>query len=151
MKRKLPILLLILAVVAAAVYYVVSRRARQIVLTGLVTTDEVIVSPEIQGRLQRLLVKEGDTVTNGELLAVIQPQEWQADMSFYSNSEQQSSAQVAQATADLRYQELQTSNQILQAEATLEAAKDQVTQAEADLENAGLTFKREEGSVPGRR
>jgi len=66
-----------------------------------VTTDEVIVSPEIQGRLQQLLVKEGDAVTNGELLGVIQPQEQLADVAFYSSSEQQVAAQVAQAEADL--------------------------------------------------
>jgi len=51
-------------------------------LTGIVTTDAVIVSPEIQGRLQQLLVREGDAVTNGQLLAVIQPQEQQANMAF---------------------------------------------------------------------
>ena len=66
----------------------------------MVTTDEVIVSSEIQGRLQQLLVKEGDTVTNGELLAQIQPEQWQADMAFYASSEQQSSADLAQAQAD---------------------------------------------------
>ena len=76
------------------------------------TTDEVIVGPEIQGRLQQLFVKEGDVVTNGELLGVIQPQEQQADVAFYEKSEQQYAAQVAQA--------------------------------EADLENAGLTYAREE-------
>ena len=73
----------------------------EIVLTGIVTTDEVIVSPEIQGRLQQLFVKEGDAVTNGELLGVIQPQEQQADVAFYASSEQQYAAQVAQAEADL--------------------------------------------------
>jgi RND family efflux transporter MFP subunit len=39
-------------------------------------------------------------VTNGQLLARIQPEQWQADMSFYSSSEQQSTADLAQAQAD---------------------------------------------------
>ncbi len=101
MKRKIPFLVLIVAVVAAVAWYAASRRAHELVLTGIVTTDEVIVSSEIQGRLQQLLVNQGDAVTNGQLLAVIQPQEWKADMEFYANSEQQSAAQVAQAEADL--------------------------------------------------
>src|SRR6266853_1878752 len=63
---------------------------------------------------------------------------------YYTTSEQQSVAQVAQAEADLKYQASATSNQIWQAEANLAAAKALVSQAEADLENAGLTFKREE-------
>jgi len=111
-KRILIVLVLILAVVAGGIYYATTRPPGTIVLTGIVTTDEVIVGPEIQGRLQQLFVKEGDTVTNGELLGVIQPQEQQADVAFYASSEQQFSAQV--------------------------------TQAKADLENARLTYQREE-------
>lgn len=70
-------------------------------LTGIVTTDAVIVAPEIQGRIQKLNVQQGDTVTNGELLAQIQPELWQADMAFYASSQQQSTADLAQAKADL--------------------------------------------------
>src|ERR1700689_4911008 len=98
MKRKIPILIFILAVVAGGIYYATARQSSETVLTGIVTTDEVIVSPEIQGRLQQLLVQQGDTVTNGQLVAVIQPQEWNAQMQYYTNSARQSSAQVAQAT-----------------------------------------------------
>ena len=100
-KRIIPIVILILAVVAGGIYYVGARRTGAIVLTGIVTTDEVIVSPEIQGRLQQLFVKEGDVVTNGELLGVIQPQAQQANAAFYASTVQQSAAQVAQAKADL--------------------------------------------------
>jgi len=98
--RKFAIIFLILAIVAAVIYYATTRRPHDIVLTGVVTTDEVIVSSEIQGRLQHLLVKEGDGVKNGQLLAQIQPEQWKADMAFYDSSEQQSSADLAQAQAD---------------------------------------------------
>lgn len=111
-KPKILVLIVILAVVAAVIYYASTRPPVAIVLTGIVTTDEVIVGPEIQGRLQQLFVKEGDVVTNGELLGVIQPQEQQADVAFYASSEQQYAAQI--------------------------------TQAKADLENARLTYQREE-------
>jgi HlyD family secretion protein len=99
-KRKFIILILILAVLAGGIYYATTRQAHEITLTGIVTTDEVIVSSEIQGRLQQLLVREGDVVTNGQLLAQIQPEQWRADMAFYASSEQQSSADLAQAQAD---------------------------------------------------
>jgi HlyD family secretion protein len=145
MKKRIWIPILSLAVVGALVYWACLRPATAISLTGIVTTDEVIVSAEISGRLQQLLVKEGDAVTNGQLLALIQPQEWKADAAYYAGAKSQSRALVAQAEADLKFQEVQTTNQILQAEATLAATRAQVTQAEADLENAELTFKREEG------
>jgi RND family efflux transporter MFP subunit len=101
MKRRVPIVLLLLALLAAGIYYSLSRSPQKIVLTGIVTTDEVIVSSQIQGRLEQLLVRTGDTVTNGELLAQIQPQTWQADLDFYQGSEEQATAQLAQAKADL--------------------------------------------------
>ena len=142
-KRWLPVVLVVLALGAAGVvYYALESGRRVLALTGIVTTDEVIVSSEIQGRLQQLLVNQGDTVQRGQLLARIQPQEWKAEQSFYVHSELQSAAQVAQAEADLKYQEAQSSNQILQAEANLAAARDQVTQAEADLENARTNYGR---------
>jgi RND family efflux transporter MFP subunit len=106
MKRKIPILIVILAAIGAGLYYATARHPHDIVLTGIVTTDEVIVSSEIQGRLQNLFVREGDAVTNGELLAVIQPQEWQADLAFYASSEKQSVALLAQAKADLENAQL---------------------------------------------
>jgi HlyD family secretion protein len=143
MKRRLFLIVLLLAA-AAGVYFALASRRGEIVLTGIVTTDEIIVSSEIQGRLEKLLAREGDTVTNGQLLALIQPQEWRASLDFYTNSAQQSSAQVAQAEADLQFQESQSSNLIRQSQANLASAKDQVSQAEADLENADLTFHREE-------
>ncbi len=100
-KGKILIAILILAAIAGGIYYAATRRPAEIILTGIVTTDEVIVSSEIQGRLQQLSVKEGDAVTNGELLGVIQPQEQEANAAFYTSSEQQSTADLAQARADL--------------------------------------------------
>ena len=100
-KRTIAILILTFAVIAGGIYYAATRKPGGILLTGIVTTDEVIVSSEIQGRLQQLLVKEGDAVTNGELLGVIQPEEQRADVAFYASSEQQSAALVTQAEADL--------------------------------------------------
>src|SRR5271170_4654082 len=99
--RKIILIVIVLLVVAGAIYYGFFRTAREIDLTGTVTADVVIVAPEIQGRLQNLFVNEGDIVTNGELLAQIQPEEWQADTEFYAHSEQQTTADLAQAQADL--------------------------------------------------
>jgi HlyD family secretion protein len=130
-KSKIFILILVLALVAGGIYYASLRQPGGIVLTGIVTTDEVIVSPEIQGRLEQLLVSEGDAVTNGELLAVIQPQLQLADMAFYRSGEQQSAADLTQAQADLT----QLQADFTQAQANLVASQ-------ADSENARLNFER---------
>jgi HlyD family secretion protein len=130
-KSRIPVYLLVLALVVGGIYYATERPSGDIVLTGIVTTDEVIVSSEIQGRLQQLFVREGDLVTNGELLAVIQPQAQLADMAYYASSEQQSGATLAQSQADLS----QSQADLTQAQATL-------VQSQADSENARLNFER---------
>jgi HlyD family secretion protein len=104
--RKPVILILLLAIVAGGIYYAATRQPREITLTGIVTTDEVIVAPEIQGRLEQLLVKEGDLVSSGQLLAVIGPKEMQADANYYASTDQQFAAQVAQSEADLEFARL---------------------------------------------
>ncbi len=142
MKRRIPILIGLVIVLGGIVCMIAIRPARELVLTGIVTTDEVIVSSEIQGRLQQLLVQQGDVVKSNQLIGLIQPQEWKADVAFYANNERQSAAQVDQAQADLKYLELQTSNQIRQAEANLAATESQVTQTQADREIARLNFER---------
>ena len=143
MKRKLPIILAVAAVAALAYYFLVLR-PHAIVLTGLITTDEIIVSSEIQGRLEQLSVRQGDTVTNGQLLGVIQPAEQQAELTYFADSARQSVAEVSQEKADLLFEEEQTSNLISQSVANLAATRDQITQAESDLENLTLEFKREQ-------
>ena len=130
-KIRLPVIILLVALVAGAIYYATTRQTSDIVLTGIVTTDEVIVSSQMQGRLAQLLVGEGDTVTNQQLLALIQPQAQFADIAFYSSSEQQTTADLDQAHADAA----QSQADFIQAQANL-------TQAQADAENAQLNFAR---------
>jgi len=120
-----------LVVIVGGIYYAATRQPGEIILTGIVTTDEVIVSSEIQGRLQQLLVQDGDLVTNDELLALIQPQTQQADMTFYASGEQQSTADLAQAQADL-----------VQLQADYAQAQASLAQSQADSENARLNFER---------
>src|SRR3954470_5610308 len=141
MKGRIP-LLMAAVILAVVLYFIFRPQPHQITLTGIVTTDDVIVSPEIQGRLQQLLVDRGDIVKSNQLIGVLQPQEWDADMAFYTHSEQQSAARVAVAKANLKFQESQTTNQIRQAKATIASTEAQVKQAEADFENTRLNLKR---------
>ena len=142
MKRALLIFVLVAAVVGAVVYYR-TRTPPALVLTGIVSTDDVIVSAQTQGRLEKLLVNQGDTVSPGQVVAVIQPQEMQANLAYFQNTQQQLDSQVAEAQAVLRFQEAQASSQIAQARANLAAAEAAVAQGNADLENDRLTLHRE--------
>jgi len=137
-------LVVLTVLVGGIVYYLNSTRPQAVVLTGIVTTNDVVVSSQIQGQLARLLVKEGNVVHAGQLLAVIQPEELAADKAYYAYAEQSAAAQVNQAQAALTFQESQTRDQIRQAGAALAAAQAQVTEAKADLERARLDYERAE-------
>jgi HlyD family secretion protein len=143
MTRKILIVVLILAAAASgAAYYAFRPRGGGLVLTGIVATDEVIVSSQIGGEITNLRVDEGDPVRQGELLAVIDPSQYRADLRYYGHAQQSARAQVQQAEATLRYQELQTRDQVRQAQANVAAAKAQVAQATANLENARDNYRR---------
>ncbi len=146
MKRKIiiPILALVL-LGGGVVYYKAVTRPQPIILTGIVTTNDVIASSQIQGQLAQVLVKEGDVVKPGQLLAVIEPQELRADESFYLHTQRGTAAQVTEAEAALKFQEAQTRDQINQAEAGLAAAVAQENEAKANLELDRLTYQRTKG------
>lgn len=140
---------LALVVLAAGVgYYMLELHATALVLTGVVTTNEVIVSPQVAGRIDRLLVREGDSVKRDQLLALITPDELRADSAYYTYSAEGLASQVKESEAALRLQEQQTTEQIHQAEATLASAEAQQVAAQADGENARLQFERNRQLLP---
>ena len=144
MKVIRPLIILLILAAAGAGYYYWSSRPVPLVLTGIVTTNDVVVGPQIGGKIERLLVTEGDMVTRDQLLAVIAPEELEAESTYATHSAAGVSSQVQEAQAALRYQEMQTTEQIRQAESNLASTEAQQAAATADLENARLTFERVE-------
>ena len=147
-RRRIVIAGVLLAVLlGAGAYYVVASRPAVLVLTGIVTTNDVVVSPQIGGQIGRLLVNEGDTVKRDQLVAVITPDELAADRTYYTQNAEGVTSQVKESEAALRYQEQQTRDQIRQAEAMLASTESQRAAAEADLEIARLSFERNQKLV----
>src|SRR5262245_10645255 len=143
MKRIRPLLILALIVGAAtAAYWYFNRPPTSLVLTGVVTTNDVIVSPQIAGQIGQLLVNEGDVVKHDQLIAVIKPDELMQESAYYAHSAEGLTSQVQESAAALRFQERQTADQIRQAEATLASTESQEAAAESDLENARLSADR---------
>jgi HlyD family secretion protein len=143
MKRAVRLILL-LGIIGGIVYYSRQKPPSVLTLTGIVTTNDVIVSSQIAGRIDQLLVKEGDAVKRDQMLAVMQPDELMADRSYYEHSVAGLSSQIQESEAALRYQQRQTADQITQAEATLAATIAQQAEAAANLENAKLNLERNE-------
>jgi HlyD family secretion protein len=141
MVKRLSILLVLVAAgVAAYIYW--NRPPTSLVLTGIVTTNDVVLSAQIGGRIDQLMVREGESVTAGQLVAVIAPDELRADSAYALHSAEGVTSQIAQARAELRYEQRQTIEQISQAESNMAMAEAQEAVAVADLEAARLNFER---------
>jgi len=141
-RRNTVVVLVVLLALGGATYYYFTRPPTSLLLTGIVTTNDVVVSPQIAGQLSRLTVNEGDEVKKDQLLAVIAPAELQAESAYSTQSAEALTSQVEQSEAALRYQQLQTADQIRQAESTLAATESQVSAAQTELENAKLIYTR---------
>jgi HlyD family secretion protein len=143
MRRRVIRLILIVVVVAGiAAYYTVRSRSNVLTLTGLVTTDDVIVSAQVAGQITRLAVEPGQTVRSGQTLAIIAPAELQADRAYYAHVADSATAGIEQNQAALRFQEQQNDAALQQAQASQAAAEASLASATADLENARLTYQR---------
>jgi HlyD family secretion protein len=143
MSRKSALFVLILLLAAGAGTYAYRRMAAApLVLTGIVTTNDVIVSPQIAGQIAELHVNEGDAVKKDQLIAVIAPDELKADTAYYAQNVEGLTSQVRESEAALRYQQRQTVDQIRQAESTLASIEAQADAAAADLDHARVTYTR---------
>src|SRR3984893_9550116 len=74
-RNKFLILLGIIFVIAATYYFLSTDHSRDLVLIGTVDANQVIVSAQVEGRIQKLLVDEGTPVKAGDLIAVLDPSE----------------------------------------------------------------------------
>src|SRR4051794_38240960 len=116
------ILLLVLASVVAGAYYSMHQPPGPLILTGIVTTEDVIVGPQVGGQIAQLLVKEGDSVQRNQLVAIMTTDELAANRLYYARTVDSIQSQVGENEATLRYQQRQTEDQIQQAQASLTTA-----------------------------
>jgi HlyD family secretion protein len=143
------IVLGVLVVGAGIGVYLSQRKPEELVLTGMVTTDDVVVSSQLSGQLSKLLVKEGDHVTRDQLLAVMSDAELTAERAFFVSTEQGSANGMLESEATLRYQERLAAQQIREAEASLAAALAQFKEAESNQQQAQRARARAETLMKG--
>jgi HlyD family secretion protein len=129
-------LILGLLTVGSLIWYLTTtRHSSDLELIGTVDANEVMVSSKIPGRIQTLTVDEGQAVTAGQLIALIESEDLQA------------ARQAAEATAasqkfklgETVESELQTRGETgsatVNAEAMVQAAKATLAQAQANFDH----------------
>jgi HlyD family secretion protein len=136
------ILLGIIFVIAATYYFFSTDHSRDLVLIGTVDANQVIVSAQVEGRIQKLLVDEGTPVKAGDPIAVLDPSELQAQEAAATAT----IASLQHKVAEMRHTEQSTSgstsSDVANAEARLSSAKAQLLQAKATLERTESDTRR---------
>ena len=127
------ILLGIIFVIAATYYYFSTDHSRDLVLIGTVDSNQVIVSAQVQGRLEKLLVDEGTPVKAGDLMAVLDPSELQAQEAAATANITSLQHKVAGMQHTEAATSGSTSSDVANAQAKLSSAKAQLEQAKASL------------------
>lgn len=93
------------------------------VVGTLEAEDSVILRPEIQGRINRILVRDGDRISKGQLMVQLDNSDWQAELL---------EAQAQLASRKARLAELEAGNRI----EDIQEAKARLREAKARLSNA---------------
>jgi HlyD family secretion protein len=119
--------------VALAFYIFSTPHGSDIPLTGMVDGNEVIVSPQITGRIVNLKVDEGSEVKKGDLIAELDPKELQASLAAAKANVASLEAQVRSANNNYSLTDDQTGASVKQAQATLTSTRAQLDQARANL------------------
>jgi membrane fusion protein YbhG len=133
MKRRLIVAVVALALAAGGIWWWFARtsQAGPLVLTGNVEVRQVNLGFKVSGRIKRLEVDEGDSIAEGQTLAVLEKVYFEEAIAQLKAQRDQAKATLAKLEAGNRPEE------IAQAEAT-------VNEREATVANAKITFERAE-------
>ena len=124
----------VLLILAAVYYFLSIDRSSDLVLIGTVDANQVVVSPKISGRIERLAVDEGTEVKAGDTVAVLDSQELTADRQAAEAVLASLRHQVSQTRATEEQTAGETSSGVMNAQARLRAAQATLLQAQADLQ-----------------
>jgi HlyD family secretion protein len=128
------ILLGIIFVIAAVYYGLSTDHSKDLVLIGTVDANQVIVSAQVEGRIQKLLVDEGTPVKAGELITVLDASELQAQEAAAAANTASLQHKVAEMRDTEESTSGSTSSDVENARAKILSAKAQLLQAQAMLE-----------------
>ena len=132
----------IIFVMAAVYYFFSTNHSKDLVLIGTVDSNQVIVSAQVEGRIQKLLVDEGTPVKAGDLIAVLDPSELQTQEAAAAAN----IASVQHKVSEMQHTEKSTagstSSDVANARAMLSSAKAQLLQAKAALDRTESDSRR---------
>ncbi|QII71891.1 MULTISPECIES: HlyD family secretion protein [Apibacter] len=114
-------IIIIVAIIGLSIWFM--NKPTQVTIQGQVDATQINVSPKIAGRLEQVLIKEGDMVKEGDLLAVLSTPELDAKLIQAESAKAAAEAQDKKAKKGTRTEQIQGAyNQWQQAKASAELA-----------------------------
>jgi len=141
-RNKFMILVLIIFAISLTYYFVSTPRNHDLDLIGTVDANQVIVSPQVQGRLLKLLVDEGTQVKQGDLIAELDPSELEAEERAAAATIDSLKYKVGETQSTLEATKGTTTSSVANAQARLASVRAQLAQAEATLERTQSDSRR---------
>lgn len=129
-------------ILSLVIYLVSTPRGSDIPLIGIVDGNEVIVSPQITGRMVKLTVDEGSVVKKGDLIAELDRKELEASLAGAKANVASLEAQVGGSRHNYSWTNDQTGASLDQAKAVLTSTRAQLDQARANLWRDQTDFDR---------
>jgi len=131
--RKFIIVIGMVFLAALIIYFATTPKGSDIPLIGVVDGNEVIVSPQIMGRIVNLTVDEGSQVKKGDLIAELDRTELEASLAAAKANVGALENSVRQAEHNYSWTSEQTSASLDQAQAMTTSSDAQLEQAKAQL------------------
>jgi HlyD family secretion protein len=132
-RNKFLIVLGVILVISSAYYFFSTPGGNDLVLVGTVDANQIVVSPQIQGRISKLLVDEGTPVKQGDLIALLDPSELEAEERAAAATISSMRSQMSANVYTQKSTKGSTSGDVGNTQANLQAARAQLSQAEAML------------------
>jgi multidrug resistance efflux pump len=129
-------LILGLLTVGSLIWYLVTvRPSGDLQLIGTVDANEVVVSAKIPGRIQTLMVDEGQDVKAGQLIAIIESDDLQAAREAAEAAAASQRGKLGETVETERQTRGETGSATVNAEALVKAARASLAQAQANYDH----------------
>lgn len=149
MIRKIVIIMAIIAVAALVIHSVIRYRANAIYRNpgfafgnGRLEATEINISSKLAGRIEKIYVNDGDFVTKGQLLVIMQTDVLEAELAQAEARKKQAEASLNSALAaiDLRKSEADAANaSVQQKESAFDGARKRYERALTLLKDAAVS------------
>ena len=133
MKKRIFIVIPAVLVVAALIFYFRfwqnrNNQGARIPISGNIEATTVDVSFKIPGKIEQLLVEEGDFVKTGQLIAVLEHKDLLAQKAKAEASLEAAQSRLPTLRKNIEFQDKSSTQEIFQAEAAVQAAESRLQQ-----------------------